>query len=147
MPICPKCRVEYREGFAECADCGVELVESLPKEDTEIEKEPVKSIDTDLVDEAFLCEAQNPIEASIIESILDEYNIPHRSSAGAIAGLQILTSPTLSMEIYVPETALEQAREAIAKATEDVDTEWYDDYYDSPEAEAEVDSNEEDSVE
>ena len=27
---CPECRSEYREGFAECADCGAALVETLP---------------------------------------------------------------------------------------------------------------------
>jgi hypothetical protein len=27
---CPKCRSEYREGFSECADCGVALVAALP---------------------------------------------------------------------------------------------------------------------
>jgi len=26
---CPSCRAEYRAGFAQCADCGVELVEEL----------------------------------------------------------------------------------------------------------------------
>jgi hypothetical protein len=30
MPFCPSCRVEYRPGFAECADCGAPLVENLP---------------------------------------------------------------------------------------------------------------------
>lgn len=29
MPWCPKCKNEYREGIATCADCDVELVESL----------------------------------------------------------------------------------------------------------------------
>jgi hypothetical protein len=29
--ICPECRSEYRQGFSTCADCGVELVPSLPK--------------------------------------------------------------------------------------------------------------------
>ena len=29
MPWCPKCKCEYRKGIALCADCGVELVESL----------------------------------------------------------------------------------------------------------------------
>lgn len=28
--FCPECRVEYREGFTECADCKVPLVEELP---------------------------------------------------------------------------------------------------------------------
>ncbi len=29
---CPNCRAEYREGFTECADCGVPLVDELPPE-------------------------------------------------------------------------------------------------------------------
>jgi len=27
---CPKCGAEYREGFSECADCGVALVDTPP---------------------------------------------------------------------------------------------------------------------
>jgi hypothetical protein len=27
--FCPKCRAEYREGFRECSDCDVDLVEEL----------------------------------------------------------------------------------------------------------------------
>lgn len=30
MPYCPRCRSEYREGFARCADCDVDLVPALP---------------------------------------------------------------------------------------------------------------------
>ena len=29
---CPKCRVEYREGFARCSDCDMALVNDLPPE-------------------------------------------------------------------------------------------------------------------
>jgi hypothetical protein len=29
---CPKCRVEYREGFDRCSDCGTLLVAELPPE-------------------------------------------------------------------------------------------------------------------
>ena len=28
MMICPKCKVEYQEGFTECTDCGEQLVSS-----------------------------------------------------------------------------------------------------------------------
>jgi hypothetical protein len=28
--FCPNCRAEYRAGFAQCSDCEVNLVESLP---------------------------------------------------------------------------------------------------------------------
>lgn len=27
---CPKCRMEYREGFTQCSDCDVKLVDDLP---------------------------------------------------------------------------------------------------------------------
>jgi hypothetical protein len=28
--FCPNCKAEYREGFFECADCNIQLVEKLP---------------------------------------------------------------------------------------------------------------------
>ena len=31
--FCPKCKVEYRPGFARCSDCEVDLVDVLPEED------------------------------------------------------------------------------------------------------------------
>src|SRR5439155_26647425 len=31
--ICPACRVEYRPGFTQCADCRVPLVQELPPEE------------------------------------------------------------------------------------------------------------------
>jgi hypothetical protein len=33
MPICPKCRAEYRAGVTTCADDGTELVDTLPADD------------------------------------------------------------------------------------------------------------------
>ncbi len=30
MPWCPRCGVEYREGFDRCSECGVELVAAPP---------------------------------------------------------------------------------------------------------------------
>ena len=29
--FCPQCAAEYREGFVECADCGVPLVDEAPQ--------------------------------------------------------------------------------------------------------------------
>ena len=37
MAWCPKCRNEYVEGITICADCGSELVETLPQETDERE--------------------------------------------------------------------------------------------------------------
>jgi hypothetical protein len=32
MPWCPNCNAEYQEGYTECSDCGVALVDSLEEE-------------------------------------------------------------------------------------------------------------------
>lgn len=32
--LCPKCKAEYRAGFARCSDCEVDLVDVLPEEDS-----------------------------------------------------------------------------------------------------------------
>lgn len=32
MPWCPKCKNEYQEGILQCADCGCELVDSIPED-------------------------------------------------------------------------------------------------------------------
>ncbi len=36
--FCPQCKTEYRPGFTRCADCGSELVDSLPEEAEEVEE-------------------------------------------------------------------------------------------------------------
>ena len=33
MPWCPECKEEYREGVTNCAECGCELVDTLPEDD------------------------------------------------------------------------------------------------------------------
>lgn len=33
MPVCPKCKSEYRDGFTRCDDCEVDLVENLLTEE------------------------------------------------------------------------------------------------------------------
>jgi len=35
---CPRCKVEYRQGFTRCSDCDVELVHSLPPTDEAVSK-------------------------------------------------------------------------------------------------------------
>lgn len=62
MPFCPKCKAEYRDGFTECADCGVKLVEEI--------KQPQKKagfIDRLLMesdDKDFLVTEENPADGS-----------------------------------------------------------------------------------
>ena len=42
--ICQFCEVEYAEGTTHCAQCGAELVESLPSEAEELVMEPLGEI-------------------------------------------------------------------------------------------------------
>ncbi len=36
MPWCPNCNAEYQDGYTECSDCGVALVENLEEEAVEL---------------------------------------------------------------------------------------------------------------
>lgn len=40
MPWCPKCKYEYVEGITKCADCGSELVDTLPEEEGSVSDFP-----------------------------------------------------------------------------------------------------------
>jgi len=60
MMFCPKCRAEYTEGVAECADCNIPLVTELPPE-----PEP-EQMDFEEVLATF-----NPADIAIIRSLLD----------------------------------------------------------------------------
>jgi hypothetical protein len=67
--FCPECQGEYREGFTECADCGVPLVEKLPEteEDTDL------ALDAGLVP---LVRTGDPNELAFAEAVLTEADIP-----------------------------------------------------------------------
>ncbi|MDH3253739.1 MAG: DUF2007 domain-containing protein [Acidobacteriota bacterium] len=64
--FCPNCQAEYREGFTECSDCEVALVEVLPPEPEHPEgpfSTVFRSADTSLL--------------PVIESLLDDADIPY----------------------------------------------------------------------
>ena len=63
---CPKCRTEYREGFYECADCLVPLVDELPPE------EPAEYIDFKEIMTIY-----DPGELVVIRSILEDNEITY----------------------------------------------------------------------
>lgn len=66
---CPKCRVEYREGFAECSDCLVSLVPDLPQA-PEPELEPE-------IDYVTVLETANPALLAVAKSLLRGAGIEH----------------------------------------------------------------------
>ncbi len=67
--FCPICRVEYRQGFNKCSDCGVELVAELPPEPPKAEPE--------FVDYKEVLITFNPADIAFIKSVLDGENITY----------------------------------------------------------------------
>jgi hypothetical protein len=62
--FCPKCRTEYREGFAVCADCNVNLVDALAPE-----PEP------EFVDYKEVLATYNPADVAFLKSLLESEGI------------------------------------------------------------------------
>lgn len=54
MPWCPKCKCEYREGIAECADCKIPLVDELPpdSENPYLEENQMQQMEQWILEEA-----------------------------------------------------------------------------------------------
>jgi hypothetical protein len=73
---CPKCGAEYREGFSECADCGVALVDAPPEpkapEQTHHDVHGPFSPDDDTVELL----RTNRVEAEVIAARLQSEDIP-----------------------------------------------------------------------
>jgi hypothetical protein len=63
---CPECGGEYRSGFTHCADCDVDLVETLPGAQA-------VPLDMELV---TVLETGDPSELVFAESVLREAGIP-----------------------------------------------------------------------
>ena len=52
MPFCPKCKAQYREGIVVCADCKIELVDSLEEVEA-VQETEVQTEETEAPEEMF----------------------------------------------------------------------------------------------
>ena len=64
--FCPKCRAEYREGFYVCADCEIDLVDVLQKEET-----------PEFIDFKEVLTTYNPGDVAFIKSLLESEEIQY----------------------------------------------------------------------
>ena len=94
---CPKCRSEFREGFFECSDCLVPLVENLPPE----EPEPIP----EYVEFKEIMTSLDMGDIGIIKTILDSHQIKYLiqnedigSSYGAALPARICVSEAQAQE-------------------------------------------------
>lgn len=104
--ICPSCGSEYREGFARCADCDVDLVEPPPPPAEEPPVELVKVYET-----------SNAAVIPLVESLLDDAGIEFMTKGAEIqdfigggrfpAGFNLIVGP---VEFHVRDDAADEAR-------------------------------------
>lgn len=98
--FCPKCKCEYVEGIKVCSDCGVELVEALPEEESEelefVEFEPVFS-------------TNNIGDIALIKSLLKSENIRYYINGEQIS----LIHGGIFMDVYVDKNKVQEARELL----------------------------------
>ena len=66
--FCPKCGAEYQEGFNQCTDCNVALVD---------EKPPELITEVSYVDLVEVFSTYNPGDIAIIKSLLDGEGIDY----------------------------------------------------------------------
>ncbi len=101
---CPQCRVEYREGFTECADCHVPLLAGAPP----TEPDPFDPA----LELVVLLETNDQIQLSMVKGLLDDAGIPY-FVLGQITTLVNDINPFLykTVKVQVPKD-----REAEAKA-------------------------------
>ena len=105
---CPECRSEYREGFTKCADCGVELVSSLPPEPE------VRSADE--VECVVVMRTGRIWEVELVEEALTRAGIPHFQQSENVTGLVLAKELSPGMapgewwSFRVPRTFLARAQ-------------------------------------
>ncbi len=105
---CPDCSAEYREGFKECSDCHVPLVEELPI-DPEV-------LDRSEFEEIKLAHVQSDISflQSLLESEGIEYALEGENFARLVGAMSLISPPKL----LVRQEQAARVREMIA----DLDT-------------------------
>jgi hypothetical protein len=114
--ICPECMAEYREGFARCANCGVELVERLPGAMVTPERADSPTADED---DPF-CEfwrGDDPRLQGELCQVLGEAGIPYRTlQMNDVLNMMGIPVRHAAFRIGVPFSLFEKGEKAIAEA-------------------------------
>lgn len=98
---CPECGAEYRPEIAECSDCKVPLVDTLPQED-------LRSHEADKYVEVMA--SYNVADLAVIKSVLDSEGIAYYLHGENFHAMTPWIQP---VKIFVREEQLETARELL----------------------------------
>jgi len=96
---CPKCKGEYREGFTQCADCQVPLVDELPQ--PESDDAPI-----DLVE---VLSTADPGLIALVKSVLEAEEIPYLAHGEHFSRMHA----TIPVRFLVAKEDVEVAREVL----------------------------------
>jgi len=111
---CPQCRSEYREGFTECADCGVALVPERPEEPARDGGQQRPAEPAKLEDEPVELMRINAVEAELIASHLRDAGIPTAVLAIGTAAELVAVQFSEGSRVMVGRSDLAAARAALA---------------------------------
>ena len=98
MMYCPECKAEYREGFAECADCQVRLVRDLP-----IAAKP------EFVDLEAILSTGDQGQIALIKSVLDAEKIPYLAQGEQFSSMRA----PIPVRFMVPREYIIRARDLL----------------------------------
>jgi hypothetical protein len=104
MSWCPECGAEYREGYTQCSECQVALVDTPPA-GAEAASQLVEVGAFGSLEQAEL--AQGLLETNGISSEVEDARVPHPELGPAAGG---------EVALLVPATLAEQAKVLLAEA-------------------------------
>ena len=118
MPWCPKCGSEYRDGFTECASCGVKLVDKLTdeqKKQAEMEERRDMVLPEGMSLPVAVFTAKNRLEAESIEDMLRDNAIPVFDRPAAFRQIQSYSGADarFGVELVVDASQTARARQLI----------------------------------
>lgn len=105
--FCPVCKAEYRDGYTHCADCDVDLVESLQPASDAGEHDPFVQVSSARWNSALARQT----------AALDAQKIPYRTLDRDEFAMGLLGGGVLHT-IWVPPSQIEAARAALAPELE-----------------------------
>lgn len=108
MPWCPKCGMEYREGFGRCSECGVELAEAPPPGPERPAKPGPEWVE--------IASYPTGEEARLAQGLLHEQGIP-----AEVVDKHVVLNPfpqvdEAEVQLLVPPEEADRADEVLARA-------------------------------
>ncbi len=107
--FCPECGAKYHQGFYQCSDCQVELVDELPPE-----PEPVQEL---TLVEVF--KAENLVTLSLAEATLKVSGIEYVLKGDRLYAIGFPVNRPMWIQVSDADEA--RAREALAQLEESAD--------------------------